>query len=279
MQEADSGRWVDSLKTRLRVWGAVLPLLLIKPAQKQEPLQISDAQVELNDFPATVTALLGLPNNFGGENVFSVKSGEDRNRRFYRERSHRNDAAKSGYFEALQEYIISGSVFQESSWRQGRLYQKPAEQRNRDYLWGTLLTFGRTGNIHRFLLDGWSIPGKRGTWTGAKEAKLKFVVSPPDKGTVILSVTMYPFIVPDRLPHQRVLVHINDKLIGEWMLTEKVKRTHSIAVPANHFQGNEVVIGFRFPNAAAPKEMGLSDDVRTLAAQFLDITMHDGHEP
>ena len=236
MQKAGSVQWIDSLKTKLRVWGAVLPLFLIKPAQKQEPLQISDAQVELNDFPATVTALLGLPNNFGGENVFAVKGGEDRKRRFYRERSHRNEAAKSGYFEALQEYIISGSVFQESSWRQGRLYQKPAEQRNRDYLWGTLLTFGRTGNIHRFLLDGWSSPGKRATWTGAKEARLRFAVTPPNNDTVLLRATMYPFIVQEKLPYQRVLIHINDKLIGEWMLAEKGKRTHSIAVPANHFR-------------------------------------------
>ena len=279
MQEADSGRWIDSLKSKLRVWGGVLPLLLVKPAQSREPLRVSEAQVELNDFPATITALLGLPAHFGGKNVFAVKSGEERQRRFYREMSHRSRAGKTGYFEALQEYVISGSVFEESSWRIGKIYRKPAAHRNRNYFWGTSLGFGYRGNVHRFLLDGWSGPGKEGTWATAKAARLGLEVNAPDNDTVLLSVTLRPFIVQDRLPHQPVLVHINDKPVGEWILTEKGLRTYSIAVPATHFQDKEVVIGFEFPNAASPKEMGLNRDVRLLAAHFRDITLRDGHEP
>ena len=279
MQAADSGRWIDSLKSDLQVWGGVLPLFLAKPAQSREPLKVSEAQVELNDFSATVAALLGLPEHFGGKNVFAVNSGEERKRRFYRARSPRNRAAKTGFFEYLQEYVISGSVFQESSWRKGRLYPKPAAYRNRKYLWGTLLRFGKTGNVVRFLLDGWSGPNKGGTWTGAKAARLELEVDPPNNDTVLLSATLRPFIVPDKLPHQRVLIHINDNPVGEWTLTEKPLRIYSLAVPATHFQDEEIVIGFKFPNATSPKDIGMNRDVRTLAAHFRDITLHDGHEP
>ncbi len=279
LQETESGQWIDSLKSRLRVWGAVLPLLLVKPAQSGGLLRISEAQVELNDLPATISALLRLPENFGGKNVFAVKGGEIRDRRFYLGMSQGNDASKFGYFKALQEYVISGSIFKESSWRKGRLYQKPAEFRDADYLWGTLLTFGKTGNVHRFLLDGWSVPSEDATWAEAEDARLSFRVTAPNSNTVVLSVTMVPFIVQDRLFHQRVLVHINDEPIGEWILTEKAFQTYSIAVPANHFQEKEVVVGFRFPNAAVPKEMGVNSDVRTLAAYFRDITLHDGDGP
>ena len=279
MQEAGSGRWIDSLKSELQVWGGVLPLLLVKPAKSREPLKVSEAQVELNDLPATVTALLGLPEDFGGKNVFAVKSGEERQRRFYREMSHRSRAGKTGYFEALQEYVISGSVFQKSSWRIGKIYRRPAAYRNRNYLWGTSLGFGYAGNVHRFLLDGWSGPGKRGNWTRAKAASLGLEVDHPKNDVVLLSATMSPFLVQDRLPQQRVLVHINGKPVGEWTLAEKSFSTYSIAVPATHFQDKEVVIRFEFPNAASPKEMGLNRDVRLLAAHFRDIRLRDGHGP
>ncbi len=279
MQEAGSGRWIDSLNSRLRVWGGVLPLLLIKPAQSREPLKVSEAPVELNDIPATVTALLGLPHEFGGKNVFAVKSEEERQRRFYRELSKRNRATKTGYFEGLREYIISGSVFRESSWQVGHIYRKPASFRNRKYLWGTPLEFGISGDILRFLLAGWSSPGEDRTWTAAKAATLGLEVDPPNNDSVLLSATLFPFIVPGKLPLQRVLVRINSKPIGEWILTEKELRTYSIAVPATHFNENEVVIGFEFPNAASPKHLGVNRDVRTLAVAFRDITLHDGHEP
>ena len=279
MQEAGSDRWIDSLKSNLMVWGGVLPLLLVKPANSDEPLKVSEAPVELNDIPATVTGLLGLPHDFGGSNVFAVKSGEERQRKFYREMSKRGQAARTGYFESLQEYVISGSVFRESSWRVGKIYRKPTAYRNRKYLWGTPLRFGSKGNVHRFLQDGWSTPGKDGTWTAAKAARLRLGVDPPESDTVLLSARLFPFIVQDKLPHQRILVHINDKPLGEWLLTERRLRTHSISVPAIHFKENEVVIDFRFPNASSPKEIGVSRDVRTLAAIFFDITLHDGPEP
>ena len=279
MEEAGSGRWIESLKSRLRVWGGVLPLLLIKPAQSRGPLKVSEAPVELNDIPATVTALLGLPHDFGGKNVFAVKSGEERNRRFYREMSKRNRAVKTGYFEGLQEYIISGSVFRESSWKVGRIYQKPSAYRNRKYPWGTTLEFGLKGNAHRFLLDGWSTPGETGTWTAARTATLALEVDPPNNDTVRLSARLFPFLVQDKLPRQKVLVHINDEPVGEWILAEKDLRTHSITVPATHFNENEVVIGFGFPNAASPRDMGVNRDVRTLAVVFRHITLQDGHGP
>ncbi len=101
----------------------------------------------------------------------------------------------------------------------------------------------------------------------------------PKNDVVLLSATMSPFLVQDRLPQQRVLVHINGKPVGEWTLAEKSFSTYSLAVPATHFQDKEVVIGFEFPNAASPKEMGLNRDVRLLAAHFRDITLRDGHGP
>ena len=279
MREAGSDRWIDSLKSGLRAWGGVLPLLLVKPAGSGGPLKVSEAPVELNDIPATFTGLLGLPDAFEGKNVFAVKSGEERQRRYYREMSKRSRAARTGYFESLQEYIISGSVFRESSWQVGKTYRKPTAHRSRNYAWGTRLRFGTKGNVLPFLLDGWSVPGKNGTWTAAGTVSVGLEVDPPENDTVGLSATLFPFIVQDKLPSQRVLVRINDTPVGEWLLNERTLQTHSIAVPATHFKENEVVIGFEFPDAASPKELGVSLDVRTLGAIVYDITLHDGDGP
>ena len=273
-----TGQWIDSRKSSLRISGAVLPLFLVKPALSKGVLRVSDAQVELNDLPATIVALLGLPGEFGGKNIFEVKSGERRDRRYNRGMVNRDTSSKTGFFTALQEYVISGSVFVESSWRKGTLYQKPAEHRDTDYPWGTLLTFGRSGNVHRFLLDGWSVPSEseRTTWTRADEARLSFRISPPKRGRVFLSVKATPFVVKEILPRQRVLIHVNDQFIGEWVLAERALRSRSIEVPANFFRDREVVIGFKFPDAATPREMGVNRDVRTLAVRFASISLHDG---
>ena len=273
-----SGQWIDSRESSLGVSGAVLPLLLVKPARSEGGLQVSDAQVELNDLPATMVALLRLPGEFGGKNIFEVKRGERRDRRYNRGMVNRDTSRQTGFFTALQEYVISGSVFAQSSWRKGTLYQTPAEHRDTDYPWGTLLTFGKNGNVHRFLLDGWSLPSKseRTTWTKAAEARLSFRISPPKRGKVVLSAKMLPFVVKELLPHQRVLIHVNGELVGEWMLTERVLQSHSMEVPADLFRDEEVVVGFEFPNAATPRELGVNRDVRTLAVRFASISLHDG---
>ena len=275
-----SGQWINSRKSSLRISGAALPLLLVKPALSEGLLQISDAQVELNDLPLTIVALLDLPGDFGGRNIFEVEKGDRRKRTYARGMVNRDTSKKTGFFTALQEYVISGSVFVETSWTKGALYQKPAEHRDTDYPWGTLLTFGKGGNVHRFLLDGWSVSNKGAgsIWTKADEARLSFRFSPPKRGRVVLSVKAYPFVVEKVLPHQRVLIHVNDKLVGEWMLTEPVFQSYSIEVPALFFRDEETVISFKFPNAATPRELGVNSDVRLLAVRFASIRLHDGPE-
>jgi len=275
-----SGQWIDSRKSSLRVSGAVLPLLLVKPARSEGVLRVSDAQVELTDLPATIVSLLGLPDQFGGKNIFEVEEGHGRNRRYNRGLVHRDNSSKTGFFTALQEYVISGSVFAESSWRKGNLYLKPAEHRDTDYAWGTLLTFGKSGNVHRFLLDGWSIPSEseRTTWTKAGEARLSFRIPPPKRAKVVLSAKVLPFVVKELHPIQRVLIHVNGEPFGEWMLTERVLQSHSLEVPAYFFQDGEVVVGFEFPNAVTPRELGVNRDARTLAVRFASISLDDGPE-
>lgn len=275
-----SGQWIDSRESRHRISGAVLPLLLVKPAMREGQFQISDAQVELNDLPATIVALLDLTGDFGGMNIFEVEEGDRRKRTYSRGMVNRDTSSKTGFFTALQEYSIFGSVFAENSWTKGALYQKPAEFRDTGYPWGTVLTFGRSGSVHRFLLDGWSVHGKGAgsTWTKADEARLSFRLSPPKRRTVLMSVKAYPFVVANTLPHQRVLIHVDDMLIGEWILTERVFRSYSIEVPAQLFRDGEAIISFKFPNAMVPRELGVNRDVRLLAVRFASIRLDDGPE-
>ena len=133
------------------------------------------------------------------------------------------------------------------------------------------------GNVHRFLLKGWSGPGERGNWSKDRVASLGLVVDPPQNDLVELRATMAPFLVQERLPLQRLLVYVNNQPVGEWTLADKSFSTYSLAVPARYFQDKEVVLRFEFPNATSPKELGLNRDVRLLAAHFRDIRLIDGH--
>ena len=101
-------------------------------------------------------------------------------------------------------------------------------------------------------------------------------MSPPKRGRVVLSVKVYPFVVKELLPFQRILIHLNDQFIGEWVLAERALGSRSIEVPANFFQEEEVVVGFKFPDATTPRKMGVNSDVRTLAVRFASIRLHDG---
>jgi hypothetical protein len=69
---------------------------------------------------------------------------------------------------------------------------------------------------------------------------------------LVLSVKVYPFVVKELLPYQRVPIHVNDQFIGEWVLAERALGSRSIEVPANFFQEEEVVVGFKFPDAPPP---------------------------
>ena len=98
--------------------GRALALVVIKPPQKKDDFSISRAQISLTDIPATLSSLLNIDEKFDGRSVFEVHPDEVRERRFYHHEWRKTSWQKS-FFPRLDEFVVTGSVFDRNSWRKG----------------------------------------------------------------------------------------------------------------------------------------------------------------
>jgi hypothetical protein len=269
-----NGTFISSQESRLHIRDGFLPLLLIKPPNSKGTLKTSAVQAELTDIPATISSLLNIRNSFPGRSLYELNPDIDRVRRaYYSSTTHRNDAAVSGYFELLHEYIIRGSVFNLESWKKGQLIEKrPAE-----YLWGTVLQFGENGNVLHYLKKGWSLPREDYVWNNGNRASIALPISPAEAETIELRAVVRPFVFPEKqLEEQRVKIFVNDSKVGEWRLNQAKKGTSSLKFPSEVLSDSaEMVVTFEFPDAAIPREMDINADKRRLGAAFYSISFTD----
>jgi hypothetical protein len=141
------------------------------------------------------------------------------------------------------------------------------------YRWGDRLTFGSEGNALRFLGSGWSAPEAGVNWTDGGKALLVLpTASPAD--AVDLEVFARPFLVQDKAPRQRVRIYVNERLVGEWILTSGEFQEKTMLVPAD-FLNNPVrtVVAFDLPDAVSPTQLGIGGDVRRLGLAFRSLRL------
>ena len=270
--ELADGSIVESYRTFLPS-DAFLPLLLIKPPNQTGSLKTSLAQGDLTDLPATICSILNMPNQFPGKSLFDVDPSEDRERTtYYSFVTHRNDAMVSGFFEELQEYVVSGSVFKIASWRKGRLLKKSLPP----YSWGTLLEFRNQGNILPYLLHGWSLPEVQHIWSDGNMASFKLPVTEPKTEMIELECQIKPFLAPSKnLDKQRVIISINNTRVGEFLLTEDKSQSHRLLFPKSLLASSpDMVVTFDLPDATAGSEIGLKDS-RSLGLAFSTVVFSE----
>jgi hypothetical protein len=123
----DGVNFVDNMSLPA-IAGSALALVVIKPPQNKGDFRISRAQVSLTDIPATIGSLLNLDDKFNGRSVFEVDPDEVRERRFYYHEWRKGSWRKS-YFPRLDEFVVTGSVFDRNSWRLGFTYYPPGRSK------------------------------------------------------------------------------------------------------------------------------------------------------
>ncbi|MGD2246706.1 MAG: hypothetical protein PVI11_09185, partial [Candidatus Aminicenantes bacterium] len=69
-----------------------------------------------------------------------------------------------------------------------------------------------------FLLDGWSVVEKGGTWAASLETKLKFYTLYPSRDKKMVC-SCYPFSFPGA-PNQSLKVYLNDQFVGQKKMTK-----------------------------------------------------------
>lgn len=125
--QADHGAWVQPaglvgdgkpIVMTIRHVAQALPLMAIKRPGADGSLQMSLAPSSIIDTPATVASVLGLNEEFDGVSVFDLRPDEARERRTYTYEYSRNEWTRE-YLTPIQEFIVSGSVFDTATWRYG----------------------------------------------------------------------------------------------------------------------------------------------------------------
>jgi len=250
------------------------PLVLAKPFNSKGNLSISDAPISLADIPQTITAELKLSHRFGGKSIFSINESDMRDRKYFRYLSHHESAkfVEAGYLLPLEEYSVSGHSWSPYSWEStGRKYLPGVglPPMTRDYVCGTLIKFTDYLN---YQVTGWSGPGNGFTWTDGHNAVL--AIQPENAGSdLIFKITASPYFGGGALDRQRVTVYVNEHCIGEWVVDQPGIQEKTIVIPYNALEGKIQYIAFELPDAASPKDLGLSEDERELALAVHSIVI------
>ena len=114
----------------------------------------------------------------------------------------------------------------------------------------------------KYLWYGWSWHEAAIRWSDGDEAAVIFAL---DKTSdAVLQIRMGPFLAPGILDRQTVDVSLNGQGIQQIVLKDDEARTFSLSVSKDVLK-NKNILTFKFANAARPKYLGTSGDLRKLA--------------
>lgn len=158
-----------------------------------------------------------------------------------------------------------GLFMKELSIRQG--HSDVIDQVTEKYELGTVLIFSNTINTAKnYCLNGFSEAEDVFTWTDSSTANMAFLISDEELSDMLLEYTCAPFN-----GNQHVILYANDQKIADYNLT--IEETKEITIPAECVKGRELQLRFELPDAKSPKELGMSEDARTLGLAMKKLSV------
>ncbi len=137
------------------------------------------------------------------------------------------------------------------------------------------LQFCQGGNATEFVSEGWAGPNETFTWTLGYQSSIS-VPTPKEQRNFRLTIRALPFIVPKHVEHQRLVVMINQRFAGYFVLSSPDEQTLILDLPWQMLSGRIVTtFAFQMPDATSPAEAGLSGDTQTLGVAFAALTICD----
>jgi hypothetical protein len=120
---------------------------------------------------------------------------------------------------------------------------------------------------------GWTDPADTGTWSVGREARLRFrfAAAPAD---VLIGIDMLAFVA-EGLPEQRVTVVVNGEELDTIRMGSLSTALKIFRIPRQLILDHwgYVDLAFRFPDAASPAALGLSNDQRLLAIRLQSVRL------
>jgi hypothetical protein len=142
------------------------------------------------------------------------------------------------------------------------------------YRLGEEINFGDPYDSRCFMLGGWSITERWGTWTHGHRAELSLRLEADTPERLILSAEIRPFLAS---AHTRLGVAVTccGRLAANWKFEAPAKVEWRSAVLPSH--ANEPLkIAFDIDSPRSPHELGVGEDRRPLGLGFIKMMMSAG---
>jgi hypothetical protein len=129
-----------------------------------------------------------------------------------------------------------------------------------------------TAAANVYLGYGWSVAEPGGRWSDRGRAVVAFGVANPTAATLRLKLA--PFVVAGKLDQQLMNVKLNGQTVSNLILNKGEPAEYSIPLLAGVLRDKNILT-FELPAAAAPKDLGVSEDTRRLgiSVQWLRIDL------
>jgi hypothetical protein len=133
------------------------------------------------------------------------------------------------------------------------------------------IDFKNQKEVERFLGDGWSSGEEGHRWTDGKSASLSIPIKKSDSD-LILTLVVMPFISPEK-NESTVNLIVNEEKLDTLIFDVSEVHEVSVIVPNILIENEKLSIVFDMPDAASPRDLGISGDTRTLGLAFWSITV------
>lgn len=242
--------------------GRATALLTVKMPNSHDQIRISNAQTSTLDIAPTIMDIAGLHRIYEGMALHRISQTTARHRWY------------------TDKHLISGSVYQASSWGGGSYHKTAAGPlaSEDDYLPGTVIDFSFLGNAQRYLKEGWGDPEEEHSWTVANYASMEIPLN-KSASDLILSAIIRPHAFPGKIPKQDITLFVNDHKLTTWSLDGPAGfsqyRLHIPSKLISSLGGKPLTLGFKIPYATSPLEIQTSSDPRKLGVAFKSLTLSE----
>jgi hypothetical protein len=132
-----------------------------------------------------------------------------------------------------------------------------------------------SSGVYEHLLSGFSVSEAAGRWTDGPRATFRCDQPGGGRAASRVRLEMTPFLAPSRgLTSQRLIVKINGEVAASHVLSSPESAKTFDLPPASNADGalsDRIEIILELPDAAAPKDLAINDDIRRLGVQVRRI--------
>jgi hypothetical protein len=143
------------------------------------------------------------------------------------------------------------------------------------------ISFATTGNSLAYLGGGWARSEDEFTWGVGAESHLILPLLPvADEAAdeYVLTLDVIPFVYAPELPSQRMIVSVNETVVGSTEISRPTLLGYRIPAPLAR-RSDRMVITLQHPDAARPNEFSDIADDRPLAFALLEAKLYSITNP